>query len=125
VALTGLVDALLTVRTSHAPARRCGVANPIGGQRLAPAAAADLGGHHSRLSSTAPKTALFKTAFGCVICVRSEVRLKHGLWPAEDKIVITREGYERPQQWFTSALAPRQADPSRTWDSGRSTFGDI
>src|SRR5580700_1813561 len=33
VALTGLVDALLTVRTSHAPARRCGVANPIGGQR--------------------------------------------------------------------------------------------
>jgi hypothetical protein len=73
VALAGLADALLTVRTSHAPARRCGVANPKGGQRLAaPAAAADIGGHHSRLfyHPQHPKP-LFKTAFGCVICVRS------------------------------------------------------
>jgi hypothetical protein len=32
---------------------------------------------------------------------------KAGLWPAEDEIVVTREGYELTQEWFTSALAFR------------------
>lgn len=33
--------------------------------------------------------------------------LEQGLWHAEDEIVITREGYELPQQWFTSTLCFR------------------
>src|ERR1017187_1297039 len=33
--------------------------------------------------------------------------LRSGLWRGEDEIVVTREGYELTQQWFTSALAFR------------------
>jgi prenyltransferase beta subunit len=33
--------------------------------------------------------------------------LRNGLWPPENEIVVTQEGYELAQQWFTSALAFR------------------
>jgi hypothetical protein len=33
--------------------------------------------------------------------------IHHGLWSPEDEIVVTQEGYELPQQWFTSALTFR------------------
>jgi hypothetical protein len=34
-------------------------------------------------------------------------KTSNGLWPAEIEIVVTREGYELPQEWFTSALCFR------------------
>jgi hypothetical protein len=33
--------------------------------------------------------------------------IHHGLWHPEDEIVVTQEGYELTQQWFTSALTFR------------------
>lgn len=69
-------------------------------------------GEHTKLTSTAAALlTLFMQGENPILFTDAyellRSKLQDGLWELEREIVVTREGYELPQEWFTSAMCFR------------------